>query len=153
MEAKWRLSLDRRDMNIWVTRNSGNNCQAEFMYRFHTNKSAYHLVTTPRHWRFSFLTGSSNAPVVDTVLAKASNVRNHCCSANTIRHVVCCGCWVSCQCQLNKNGEGCTTVFLWQIYIVGNSNTYVGLNVKCPVLQWNKRMFSKFLHQTMHKFF
>jgi len=32
-------------------------------------------------------------------------------------------------------------MFLWQIYIVGNSNTYVGLHVKCSMLQWNKRNF------------
>ena len=65
--------------------------------------------------------------------------RNHCCSGNTTVLSVCC--WAICHCQLYKNIDCCTTMGLWQSYVTCNNKTYVGLNVKCLMLQCNKRMF------------
>jgi hypothetical protein len=50
-------------------------------------------------------------------------------------------CWAACHCQLYTNIECCTTMPVWEICVAGNNRTYVDLDVKCPMLPWNKGKF------------
>ena len=64
---------------------------------------------------------------------------NHCWSGHTTVNSV--YCWDTCHCQPYKNIECYTTMLLWQIYVASNNRMYIGLNVKGPMLHWNKRIF------------
>jgi hypothetical protein len=60
--------------------------------------------------------------------------------AETLQCIVCMLLRATRHCQLHKNTGCCTSALLWQIYVAGINNMYVGLYVKCPMVQWNKRM-------------
>jgi len=47
----------------------------------------------------------------------------------------------TCHCKLHKNIKCFMTMLLWQIYETGNNSRYIGLHVKCQMLQYNKTMF------------
>jgi len=49
-------------------------------------------------------------------------------------------CWATRHCHVYKNIDCCTTTILRQIY-VASRNKYVYLYIKCPMVNWNKRIF------------